>query len=135
MKITKVQIAEVRVPLPRVLKLGSSQITTRNYVALQLSTDAGITGEALGYTRGTPLVSALEISAPQIIGKDPLLRTDIISTLENSNVPGRASFTRSVSLIDIACWDILAKHARLPLYTLLGGFKRRADVTAVAGYY
>src|SRR6185312_3865919 len=135
MKITRVQLAECRVPLPHMLKLASTQITTRNYVAIRVETDAGIIGEALGYTRGTPLVEALEMASRQIIGMDPLMRGEIIGKLENSNVPGRASFTRAVSLLDIACWDILAKQARLPLYALLGGFRQSANVTAVAGYY
>jgi L-alanine-DL-glutamate epimerase-like enolase superfamily enzyme len=135
MKIIRVQLAECRVPLPHILRLGSTQITTRNYVAIRLETDVGITGEALGYTRGTPLLESLEMASRQIIGMNPLMRGEILGKLENSNIPGRASFTRAVSLLDIACWDILAKHARLPLYALLGGFKRSTNVTAVAGYY
>jgi L-alanine-DL-glutamate epimerase-like enolase superfamily enzyme len=135
MKITRLQMAECRVPLPHVLKLGSTQITTRNFVAIRIETDAGITGEALGYTRGTPLLDALDMVGRQLIGMDPLMRGKILAKLENSNIPGRASFTRAVSLLDIACWDILAKHARLPLYALLGGYKKSAGVTAVAGYY
>ncbi|MGE0406096.1 MAG: mandelate racemase/muconate lactonizing enzyme family protein [Candidatus Korobacteraceae bacterium] len=135
MKITRIQIAECRIPLPKVLTLGTTQIRTRDYVALRVETDAGLSGEALGYTRGTPLYAALEMVAPRLLGRDPVMRGDLIASLENSNVPGRAAFTRSNSLLDIACWDITAKQAKMPLFRLLGGLRTEATATAVAGYY
>src|SRR5206468_5738250 len=51
------------------------------------------------------------------------------------NVPGRAALTRGLSLLDIALWDISTKHARQPLFKMLGGFRSEAETTVVAGYY
>ena len=135
MKIVRVSIAECRIPLPHVLKLGTTQIRTRDYLALRVETDAGVTGESIGYSRGTPLFSALEITAHKALGRNPLMRRELTEFLENSNVPGRASFPRAVSMLDIACWDILCKQARMPLYRVLGGLRTEVDATAVAGYY
>ncbi len=135
MKISQIQIAECRIPLPRVLSLGTTQIRTRDYVALRLQTDSGIVGEALGYTRGTPLYDSLEMVGRRVLGRDPLMRAQLIASLENSNAPGRASFPRAFSLLDIACWDLLAKQAQMPLFRLLGGLRTEVDATAVAGYY
>jgi L-alanine-DL-glutamate epimerase-like enolase superfamily enzyme len=135
MKISQIQIAECRIPLPRVLTLGTTQIRTRDYVAVRVETDSGIAGEALGYTRGTPLFECLEILGRRVLGRDPLMRAQLIASVENSNVPGRASFPRAVSLLDIACWDILAKYSQLPLFRLLGGLRSEVGATAVAGYY
>jgi L-alanine-DL-glutamate epimerase-like enolase superfamily enzyme len=135
MKITKVLIAECRIPLPHTLRLGPTEITTRDFVALRIETDPGIFGEAIGYTRGTPLFDSLEMVAHRIMGLDPLMRSAVTARLENTNVPGRAAFPRSYSLVDIACWDILAKKTGMPLFVLLGGLRDRAAVTGVAGYY
>ncbi len=135
MKIERICVAEVRAPLPAPLRLGPAVIETRDYVALRLETDAGITGEALGYVRGTPLVAALKALGPQILGRDPMMRAAVLGQAGARNPPGRAAFTRAISLIDIACWDILAKQAREPLYRLLGGLRAGAPATAVAGYF
>src|SRR6185312_8810104 len=121
MKITRVQLAECRVPLPHILKLASTQITTRNYVAIRVETDAGMIGEALGYTRGTPLVESLAMASRQIIGMDPLIRGEIIGNLKNSPVRGLGSLIRSDGLRDIGCKDIMAKQARVPIYALWVG--------------
>lgn len=135
MKIVRVRIAECRLPLPHVLKLGTTEIRTRDYLALRVTTDADVVGEALGYVRGTPLFSAVEMLAPQILGRDALMRSELIRYLEGINIPGRSALTRALSLLDIAFWDILAKAAQLPLFRLLGGLRRSASATAVAGYY
>jgi L-alanine-DL-glutamate epimerase-like enolase superfamily enzyme len=135
MKITKVLIAECRIPLPHTLRLGPTEITTRDFVVLRIETDSGIFGEAIGYTRGTPMFDSMEVVARRIMGLDPLMRSALIARLENTNIPGRAAFPRSYSLVDIACWDILAKKTGMPLFVLLGGLRDRAAVTGVAGYY
>jgi L-alanine-DL-glutamate epimerase-like enolase superfamily enzyme len=135
MKITRILLAECRVPLPHVLKLGTTQIHTRDYVTVRVETDAGISGDGIGYCRGTPLFDSLEMISRRVIGRDPLMRRELIASLENSNVPARAAFTRAVSMLDIACWDILARHAGMPLFRLLGGLRREVPATAVAGYY
>src|SRR5215831_7744529 len=135
MRISKILLAECRIPLPHVLRLGPTQITTRDFVVLRVETDADVFGEAIGYTRGTPLFDSMEMVSNRILGRDPLRRGALLSWLENTNVPGRAAFPRAYSLIDIACWDILAKRSGMPLYVLLGALHDTASLTGVAGYY
>jgi L-alanine-DL-glutamate epimerase-like enolase superfamily enzyme len=133
--INSVSIAECAVPLPRPVRLGRSEIRTRNFLALRIGAQDGAAGEAIGYVRGSPLFGALETLAPHLLGADSLMRGEILSELEWSNVPGRAAFTRATSLLDIALWDLAAKRAELPLFQLIGGFARAAHASAVAGYY
>ena len=135
MKISKVHLAECGLPLPYVLRLGSTQITTRDYVVLRIETDSGLYGEAIGYPRGTPLFETLSLMAKQVIAQKVSMRREIMYRLENSNVPGRAALTRGLSLFDIGLWDIACKAAQQPLFEYLGAFKTQAEVTAVAGYY
>jgi L-alanine-DL-glutamate epimerase-like enolase superfamily enzyme len=135
MKITKVKIAECRIPLPRILRLGPVEIRTRDYVVICIETEDGFCGEAIGYPRGTPLFEAASTMARKLLGKNAGMRRELMLGLELANVPARAGLTRSLSLMDIALWDIACKRAQLPLYQFIGGCRNTADVTVVAGYY
>jgi L-alanine-DL-glutamate epimerase-like enolase superfamily enzyme len=73
--------------------------------------------------------------SPQLIGQDPLMRRELLIYLERSNIPGRVALVRALSAIDIALWDLAAKAAGLPLYQMLGGYRRQVPVMAVAGYF
>jgi L-alanine-DL-glutamate epimerase-like enolase superfamily enzyme len=135
MKITKVKIAECCIPLPRILRLGPVEIRTRDYVVISIETEDGVCGEAIGYPRGTPLFETASTMARKVLGKNVGMRRELMMGLELANVPARAGLTRSLSLIDIALWDIACKRAQLPLYQFIGGLRNTADVTVVAGYY
>ena len=63
------------------------------------------------------------------------MRNAVLSGARDSNVPGQANLSRAHSLLDIALWDVTAKRAELPLYQILGGYRRSVEATAVAGYF
>lgn len=135
MKITRILIAEVKVPLPQTLRLGDVEIATRDYVAVRIETDAGVHGDALGYPRGTPLLETVSKVAQGLLGSDPLLRRAGLHAFKLANATSHPVYSRALSLLDVALWDLGAKQARLPLFRMLGGLRTRAPVTAVAGYY
>ncbi|GAA4356895.1 enolase C-terminal domain-like protein [Variovorax defluvii] len=135
MKITQLRIAEVKVPLPQPLRLGDVEIKSRDYVAVRIETDAGVHGDALGYPRGTPLVDTLARVSQGLVGTDPLLRRAGLHGFRLANATSMPVYARALSLLDVALWDLAARHARMPLYKMLGGLRTRAPVTAVAGYY
>ena len=101
-EITKIQIAECGLSLPRVLRLGPVEIRTRDYVVLRVETREGTFGEAIGYPRGTPLFETLSNMARRILGADACMRRRVVFNLEQSNIPARAALTRGLSMIDIA---------------------------------
>src|SRR3954454_18944709 len=135
MEISRVQIAECAIPLPKILRLGPIEIRTRDYILIRIETKSGVFGEAIGYPRGTPLFETLVSMARRLMGGDTSMRRELTFRLEWSNVPARAALTRGLSLLDIALWDISSKHARLPLFKMLGGLRSEAETTVVAGYY
>lgn len=135
MKITRILLAEVKVPLPKILRLGAVEIKTRDFVTVRIETDGHVHGDAMGYPRGTPLLEALSKVASGLIGRDPLLRREGLHAFEQANATSRPVYSRAMSLLDVALWDLCAKVADLPLYRLLGGLRSKAPVTAVAGYY
>lgn len=134
-RITRVKIAECCLNLPYVLKLGSTEIKTRDYVLIRVETESGIYGEAIGYPRGNPLFEVVSNGARLLLGRDATMRRQLMDFLEFRNVPGRAGLTRGLSLFDLALWDIACKTAEQPLYRHLGALKSEAKITAVAGYY
>ena len=135
MRITRITFSEVKLPLPQVLRLGPMAIHTRDFVAVRMETDAGIFGDALGYSRGTPLIEALTTAGRGLVGTNPLMRKQALHAFEQSSITSRPTYLRAMSLLDIALWDVCAQAAKLPLYQLLGGLRTSAPVTAVAGYY
>jgi L-alanine-DL-glutamate epimerase-like enolase superfamily enzyme len=92
-------------------------------------------GEALGYTRGTPLFETTERIARAAVGSDVQMRRKTLESFLAAHVNGRPVFHRAASLLDIALWDLAAKAAQLPLHRLLGAVCPHVPTMAVAGYY
>jgi L-alanine-DL-glutamate epimerase-like enolase superfamily enzyme len=109
-----------------------------NVLWVQVHTDGGLTG--LGETFFGPRAAESyihESAAPLLLGCDPLA----IERLSRELTPyvgyaGTGAETRGRSALDVALWDILGKHANLPVYQLLGGLTREQVRTynTCAGY-
>jgi cis-L-3-hydroxyproline dehydratase len=127
MKITKVSAYKVLLPLQEgSYKWSDSKaITHYDSTVVRIDTDAGITGWAEVCPLGPVYLAAyangvrtgIREIAPALIGQDPLA-LDAINATMDSALKGH---TYCKSPLDIACWDILGKHAGLPLCVLLGG--------------
>jgi L-alanine-DL-glutamate epimerase-like enolase superfamily enzyme len=133
--IKGLDVAVCPLEMPYPVRLGPVVYSTRDYVVLRLRTDADIEGYAIGYTRGTPVLQALQTLAPEIIGQDARMIRSIVIGLNQAHGHAWGAFVRAASLVDVALWDIAAKAARLPLYKLLGAYRDTVPVMAVAGYY
>ena len=93
-------------------------------IILRLDTDEGISGwgEVLPIPHYLPaygdgVIPAITDMARVILGADPL-GGDAIMTRLDHHLKGHEY---AKSPVNIACWDITAKKANLPLYALLGG--------------
>jgi D-galactarolactone cycloisomerase len=104
------------------------RITTRDYVVVQVETNAGITGLSLDgdYTPSLPASAAFieaEI-APALVGKAVLDMEAHTALLHLMRPSGRFFF------IAIALWDIVGKAMGSPLYRLWGSGQDRVRVYA-----
>lgn len=135
MIISEIDAAECRLPLPKPIRLGPVEITTRDFVVVRLKTDTGLHGDAIGYPRGSSLLESVRRMAPFVLGTDLNMRRKTIDNFLQSFVNGRAGFVKAASLVDIALWDLAAKASEQPLWHMLGGFRAHAPVMVVAGYY
>jgi L-alanine-DL-glutamate epimerase-like enolase superfamily enzyme len=101
----------------------SHQVFTSTVVVVTTDTGLHGYGEACpcgpnymaAFSEGIP--SCLSLLAPSVIGEDPTHTTRIHECM-NQALTGHAV---AKAAIDIACWDLLGKHAGLPVYALLGG--------------
>lgn len=112
-------------------------------VVLRIRTDAGITGWAstsfgrLGEgARVVQTILEYEVK-PVIMGKDPAfprrIRAELWKAMNYQGVTGITQF--ALAATDIALWDILGKHAGLPVYKMLGACRDRMPVYSMCGWY
>ena len=117
-----------------------------NELLVILETDEGIEGFGLttSYTKIDPLVDALTSGlADFIIGADPLSPEQIYNNIFSTTWKrisfergwSREAIVRLSAAIDIACWDIIGKKARLPLYKLMGGWRHEVPYYVTCAYY
>jgi L-alanine-DL-glutamate epimerase-like enolase superfamily enzyme len=126
-----------RFELPAPVTLGDYVIRQREFVVVRIRTRGGAEGVAYALSRGAPVdLVVTDCLGPVIVGLDAL---DIPYVSEQC---ARAMITlgtsgialRAYSLVDIALWDIKAKLADLPVWRLLGGYRREIPVMLVAPY-
>jgi glucarate dehydratase len=115
MKITNLRVTPVAVPDPPLRNSWGvhAPFALRNIV--ELETDAGVIGLSEG-AGGAAALNELNGALAVIKGEDP-------RHLERLQLKMRDR-QRAWSIIEVACWDALAREAGCPLYDLLGGLVR-----------
>ena len=124
MRIISVDVSRVLIPFRVPFVVWRGELPAKEHVIVRITTDSGIVGwgEAAPFLFYAP-ETALDVEsmivcalAPELIGRDPLAIRAIVQSF--APIDGHA-FAKCA--IEMALWDILGKHAGLPLYQLLGG--------------
>jgi L-rhamnonate dehydratase len=137
MKITDVRTTQLRVPdLPGIQDATiRHRDTGRGGLFIHLDTDAGISGFGIGSGSGTRAVIH-DMLKPLLVGQNPLhherLWDDMFWRVRGFGRKGVA-FT-AISAIDIALWDLKAKHFGVPLYQLLGPYTESVPIYGSGGW-
>ncbi|HEY1225822.1 MAG TPA: mandelate racemase/muconate lactonizing enzyme family protein [Ramlibacter sp.] len=138
MKITAIQAIPLSYKLPegKTVTLGVGSTTKRDAIVVRVQTAEGITGYGEAHPGRSPNAVTSLIHgtiAPMLVGMDA---TDVVGAWQrvhrmqlSSHVLG-AGAALALSGIDMALWDIRGKAARMPLYELLGGTRRRLPAYA-----
>lgn len=139
MKITAITAIPLsfRLPEGKTVTMGIGSTSKRDTIIVRVETSEGITGYGEAHPGRSPgaVVSLIQNTlAPMLIG---MKATDCVGVwqrvhrmqLSSHGVGSGASL--GLSGIDMALWDIRGKAAKMPLYELLGGSKRR--IPAYAG--
>jgi L-alanine-DL-glutamate epimerase-like enolase superfamily enzyme len=136
MKVTHIKTRVIQTPADNPLVVGIPVgNATREFVTLELGTDAGIEGIGLTFFGG-PLTMALKEAVDALgalaVGANPLHVEAIVARLRQaaSGAGPGGIFTLALSAIDIALWDIKGKALEQPICTLLGGHRDRVPTYA-----
>ncbi|MGF6958644.1 mandelate racemase/muconate lactonizing enzyme family protein [Paraburkholderia youngii] len=133
-KVETLDIAALRIPLVKPVRLGAVTIAQRDYVALRLTLSDGAEGFAYGYDRGLPLFDVCAKAAQTYMGQDADDRARLRKLALGPTPAPHATMTRGMSLCDIALWDAWCKSHLVALWQALGAVRRQAPVMAVFGY-
>ncbi|MGH6719413.1 MAG: hypothetical protein ACREER_08850, partial [Alphaproteobacteria bacterium] len=130
MKQLAIDRAEVFVAAPPVERHAWAADQTEMFmtgVYLRLTTKGGLVGFACvknftPYDFDRSVAETLRPLLPQVLGLDPLERERAWERMVNRLI---LAAPQAQSAIDIALWDLAAKHAGLPLYQFLGGARSK----------
>lgn len=135
--IASVEVATPSFALPRPLELGTMRIAEREFAVVRVTTRDGLVGVAYVLSRGEAVVETVQRSlAPLLVGRDAdAIARRVAECRAAVPAPLRVGVhTKSLSLIEIALWDVKARRAGLPLWRLLGGHHEALPALVVGGY-
>jgi D-galactarolactone cycloisomerase len=137
-KITAVRAYRLGAELERPFLFSQWRYTRRETTLVEVETDAGVAGWGEGYGPSAPLAAALsEFFAPLVMGRDPRDTESLWHFLFARTIDygQKGTMLAAISALDIACWDIKARDAGVPLYRLLGGEQIDAVPCYATGFY
>jgi L-alanine-DL-glutamate epimerase-like enolase superfamily enzyme len=147
MKITRLQVYILRAPDTGRPHWVSNFIVPRaNEILVRMETDEGLEGIGIA-TSYTPIEAAVAAFrsgiADLVVGMDPLAPEQVYqklfaltwSRLASEKKWTREAIVRISSAVDIACWDLVGKVAKLPLYRLFGGYRNEVPCYVTCAYY
>jgi L-alanine-DL-glutamate epimerase-like enolase superfamily enzyme len=144
LEIESIEVIPMRIPLSDspLHRFGASGTGRPGFgcTAVHVHTRGGPSGFGYTFQTGAGAISAIAAFirdglAPRLVGQDALAPEALWHRAWSANKPVmRAGVaTWALSAVDIACWDIVAKAAGLPLHTLLGGYRNEVPVYGSGG--
>jgi L-alanine-DL-glutamate epimerase-like enolase superfamily enzyme len=139
MKITHIETWEVKMGLREPYTIAYETISQANNIFIRIETDKGITGygcaapdpEITDETCETVLHACKDTIIPLLKNSDPLRIAFQMERLRKvKTVPPGPS---ALAMVNMALYDILGKTAGLPVYRLLGGFRKNFKTSITIG--
>jgi D-galactarolactone cycloisomerase len=138
MKITEIRTYSLDAPLKQIFGFSQFEYSRRAAMLVEILTDAGIRGWGEAYGPARPAASAVaDFLAPLLIGRDPRDTESLWHLLFARSIDygQKGLILAAISALDIACWDIKARAAGLPLYRLLGAAETASIPCYATGFY
>lgn len=114
-------------------KLGSMPWLKATGLYINILTDEGIDGWALSHwnlSNAAQKVFIEEVLKKLLIRKDPFMTEDIFHNIYTSTNRIMFGIPTATSAVMVACWDIIGKATKQPIYKLLGGKKKKVKAYA-----
>jgi L-alanine-DL-glutamate epimerase-like enolase superfamily enzyme len=134
-KIEDVKLTSFRPPLPG----DESEVTIKgqsiapyitDFLAVQITTDAGVSGEIISGYGGLSLAHSIaDRLRPFLVGKDPVYREALWQEMWRLD---RLLYTTqfAIGTVDCALWDLYGKLVGQPVYKLLGAVRDKVPAYA-----
>jgi D-arabinonate dehydratase len=141
MRIRDVRTIPVEYRLPQPVFDANYIMATKPALLVEVETDGGLIGLGEAAHFGGPLESTKTVIEGElcahIVGEDPReIERLWVQMHQRAYKHARGGLLlAAMSGIDIALWDIRGKMAGLPLWRLLGGYRRRVPAYATGGFY
>lgn len=141
MRIRDIRTIPVEYPLPQPVFDANYVMATKPALLVEVETDGGLVGLGEAAHFGGPLASTKSVIEGELrahlVGEDP---RDIERLWEQMHQRaykhGRGGVViAAMSGIDIALWDLRGKMTGMPVWRLLGGYRRRVPAYATGGFY
>lgn len=125
MKITKIELFHIHLPLKTPFVVSYETYDIMPSMIAKIHTDNGLIGYGEGvpdaHVTGEDITGSYELLkqkiAPALIGHNPLNITKIHAVMD-SIIVGNPALKATV---DLACYDLIGKNFKAPLYKILGG--------------
>ncbi|MFT5448441.1 MAG: L-alanine-DL-glutamate epimerase-like enolase superfamily enzyme [Gammaproteobacteria bacterium] len=122
------------------------KVPSANELLVRMRSSDGVEGFGLAtsYTDISPIAKVIKDGlAEQILGMDALAPEPLYQKLfglTSTRTAAEYGWTREAlvriaSAVDLACWDIVGKTARIPLYRLFGGHRNKVPCYVTCAYY
>jgi L-alanine-DL-glutamate epimerase-like enolase superfamily enzyme len=140
-RIASVTTYRVDYPLDAPMADALHYIPSRAALLVEIATDDGTTGigESAIYGGNGSATEALihDVLAPRVLGEDVRQPERLWSQMfwPSHQLGNGGALVMALGGLDTAIWDLLARHAGLPLWRLLGGHRDRVQAYASGGFY
>ena len=140
--IAEVETIALRVPLARVYRGSSYQMTHRSTIICRVHTREGIVGEAWAGDEDAGLDAIVQIIhteiEPRLVDADAYAIEDCWERARPATddiLRDRRLGLVACGCVDLALWDAIGKALGQPLWRLWGGYRRALPMIAIGGYY
>lgn len=125
MKIAKIELGEIQIPLVTPFKTALRTVDSVNDIVVRITSDDGqegfgeapATAVITGDTKGSIVTAVRDFIAPAVTGMDIEDMDGIMGRLHKCIVKN----TSAKAAVDMAVYDLYAKSLNRPLYKVLGG--------------
>ena len=147
MKITEIDIHVLTAPDEgSAYWVSNFKVPRANELLVRMRTEDGVEGFGMATNYGSvqPMIEAFRSGIGDlIVGEDasaPERLYEKLFGLTSQRIAfergwGRETLIRILSAVDIACWDIIGKAAKMPLYRLFGGYRNAVPYYVTCAYY
>jgi D-arabinonate dehydratase len=142
LKIERIEITPVRVPLKKRFKGSHYSMTSRCTIVTRVYTAGGLVGEAYNGDTDAEQSTIVRILTdeitPNLLGRSALNIEGAWEAMLPSTydiLRDRSMSLQAMACVDTALWDLLGKALGVPLFQLWGGYRDRLQAICIGGYY